>query len=61
MNAPAIAKLTMPSDPFRELHARRDALRELKRVTVKLGNSGDRWALKLARMLFAEIPGLRNA
>ena len=61
MNASAVAKPTMQSDPFGELHARRDALRELKRAVVKLGNSGDRWALKLARMLFTEILGLRNA
>ena len=49
------------TDPFYELSARRDALRELKRAVVMLGNSGDRHALKLARRLFAEIPGLRNA
>jgi len=49
------------SDPFRELNARRDALRELKRAVVRLGNSGDRHGFKLARRLFAEISGLRNA
>jgi hypothetical protein len=49
------------SGPFRESNAHRDALRELKRAVVRLGNSGDRKALKLARILFAEIPGLKEA
>ncbi len=60
MSAKVEAGRILPS-PFYELNARRDALRELKRAVVKLGNSGDRRALKLARMLFTEIPGLRSA
>ena len=50
-----------PASPFRESNARRDALRELKRAVTKLGNSGDRKGLKLARILFADIPGLKEA
>lgn len=48
-------------EPFREQHVRRDALRELKRAVVRLGLRGERWSLKVARQLFAEIPGLRSA
>ena len=42
----------LPLDPFREVNARRDALRELKRAVINLGNSGDRLGVRLARHLF---------
>jgi hypothetical protein len=47
--------------PFREHQARVDALKELKRAVVRLGLSGDRPSLELARRLFIDIPGLREA
>ncbi len=48
-------------DPFREHRVHVDALKQLKHALVRLGLRGDRQSLKLARRLFSEIPGLREA
>jgi hypothetical protein len=47
--------------PFCGVHARRDALRELKRAVVRIGTNGTRMGFLLAKRLFAAIPGLREA
>jgi hypothetical protein len=44
----------------REIHARQDALRELKRAVVRIGTRGTRPGFLLAKRLFAEIPWLRE-
>ena len=49
------------ANPFCREGARRDALRELKRAVVRLGRRGDRKGLELARRLFENVPGLREA
>jgi hypothetical protein len=49
------------ANPFREGGTRRDALKELKRSIVRLGLRSDRRSLALARWLFEDVPGLREA
>ena len=49
------------ANPFRAEGARRDALRELKRAVVRLVQRGGRNGLELARRLFEDVPGLREA